>query len=302
MQPIVLVIDSNSAVQAITALALNQTDCRVEPLTDGTIARQKVKELNPAVILCARDISGLDPFELCRTCKQENEQLAFILLAPSGGAKVTAENAAASGCDEVIYKPFKSNRLREVVQNLLLRQKPASHQQKISFLDIAHPLRSRIIKRYLERCGYQVMELKSPRLDDVKDSARFTISDQEISTLLKTFTKERLGKCITLQATGSRQSLPSNLEALHVPITEIELKALFGEVLRRQSKESRAGEEKTTPSAPSGVFHPNAARNAAKLCAALFEHLLTSQDFESASLEEKANFIRNEVLRLGNTL
>lgn len=121
MPHIVLVIDNNSAVQAIAALALNETDCQVEPVVDGSHAAAKIRELHPHVVLCSRDVPHLDPYQLCAEAKAASPSVCFVLLSPAEAMNETQSRAQLAGYDELLFKPFKSNRLRETVVKLLDR-------------------------------------------------------------------------------------------------------------------------------------------------------------------------------------
>ncbi len=173
MPRIVLVIDNNSAVQAIAALALNETDCHVESVSDGASAMSKIRELQPDVVLCSRDIPHVDPFKLCTDAKRFKSALAFVLLSPTENMQETQERARSAHCDEVLFKPFKSNRLRETVVRLF-EHPPAIEQatpqkgggkENIAntelpgvALHIGDPLRRSALQRIVRTLGFSVAD------------------------------------------------------------------------------------------------------------------------------------------------
>ncbi len=232
MSQTVLVIDSNSAVQAITTLALNQTDCAVETLADGAQAYDRIRQLAPNVVLCAKEIAGVDPFDLCRRVKRELSHTAFILLAPAEGVQATNKLAKEADYDEVIFKPFKSNRLREIVTQLIERLEKPQQSEKSFYLAIADSLRRRIVERYLARFDCTVLPYggESPALSPavicVSDTAQAIPAGFSGSTIFlaegsKTLTVRRLAEKFSsltprspaeagLPSTGDRRIVGSN--------------------------------------------------------------------------------------------
>ena len=89
----VLVIDSNSAVQAIALLALKHADCSVKALTDGSKAIEAIHKLKPHLVLCAKEIAGINALELCKQVRRSSPETLFILLAPAETPKEVVEQA-----------------------------------------------------------------------------------------------------------------------------------------------------------------------------------------------------------------
>lgn len=207
----VLVIDSNSAVQAMAALALNETDCVVEPITNPQQALAKIQQLKPIIIFCAKDLTGEDPYRLCREAKSINPRAAFVLLAPAEQMAKTKQNAGEAGCDEILFRPFKSNRLRETVQKFLTNFDPASPSNELSAddrllsndkpaatkaqkakLDISEPLTLNYFKALTEELGIQQSEDsdadilitdQSERFNDSAIALKILISDDLLNSI-----------------------------------------------------------------------------------------------------------------------
>ena len=273
MTTTVLVIDSNSAVQAITTLALNQTDCRVETLSDATQAYQKIKSLKPNVVLCAKEIRGIDPYALCQKVKAESSETVFILLAPSEGVKQTAKEAKDAHYDDVIYKPFKSNRLREVVFGLLKESNTATLNDAVFVLKIEDGLRRSILERFLARTKAKVL----PTLPDGTGANTIIITD-EPSYVPPKFAGKVFGLGVGVEK-GKK---------IDIPLTDASLIAALAGLVQPI--------EKTETEASALTFvAPDAAQLAADLSARIFRRLLISAGFKEGNWEETTQIIEEEL-------
>lgn len=304
MSQTVLVIDSNSAVQAITALALNQTDCTVETLADGAQAYQKIQSLKPCVVLCAREIAGVDPFELCRRVKAEQKRTAFVLLAPADGMKNTSEKAKESDFDEVIFKPFKSNRLREVVTELMSRGDSPSAAPRAVLISCDDSLRERSLELLLKKNGVPVLAAPPDAgaagcvgIIELSSAPNFSAVDCEKLYVLAP----------EASASEARKRYPS-AEHISLPLNGPALLTALAELLPEQP----ALEIPTPAAAPnagcssgngaSGSSHPaieGRAELAAALSARIFKRLLSEPATSTGAHEELARIVRDEVLAHG---
>jgi len=280
MSTTVLVIDSNSAVQAITTLALNQTDCRVETLSDATQAYQKIKSLKPNVVLCAKEIHGVDPYALCQKVKAESKQTVFILLAPSEGVKQTAREAKEALYDEVIYKPFKSNRLREVVFGLLEDSKEEESLEGSFFLDIDDSLRKKILERFLARSNATLL----PSLPTESTASVVLITDKPSSPA-----PHFKGKLF-----GLGLNLP-NGKKIELPLSEANLMEVLSGLINPLPPQPLEQAPKESPQ------ELDQTQLAADVSARIFRRLLTSESFKEGNWEKTAQILAEELQAAGST-
>jgi len=278
----VLVIDSNSAVQAITTLALNQTDCAVETLADGGQALDRIRQLNPSVVLCAKEIAGVDPFELCRRIKSELSHTAFVLLAPAEGVQATNKLAKDAAYDEVIFKPFKSNRLREVVTSLIQRLEVPQTASKTFYLAIEDSLRRRIVERYLARydCSIIPNATPTPAL-----AGTVVCIAEDPKALPGGFT----GKSVVLSDNPKGAGL--TIEKLTKLLNPLLPKSL----LKEESAQGSHPPAETEASLGSMKSVTDTAQLAAEISARIFSRLLTSSALSSRNWEEAAKIAASEV-------
>ncbi|MFN8389064.1 MAG: response regulator [Bdellovibrionota bacterium] len=290
MSQTVLVIDSNAAVQAITALALNQTDCAVETLSDGAQAYARIRALKPTVVLCAKEISGIDPFELCRKVKSELKETAFVMLAPAEAVNATSAKAKEYDYDEVLFKPFKSNRLREVVTGLFERGAEVTPVALPVFAALGDQLRRKIVARFIAKHGGEcLMHGDSASGNDPK-TFRATLIDSD-SQLPEWLDEARAGKVIVLGSKATRTKRFPQAVELAPPLTGEKLFQAFGPLPTAKAAALLAP--------PPVVDEQEKAVIAAQVSAQVFQRLLIAHVSGDYDWDEIAHLVHEEVLRYG---
>jgi CheY-like chemotaxis protein len=285
MSKTVLVIDSNSAVLAITSLALSQTQLTVETLADGKGATRRIHELRPSVVLCAKEIKGVDPFELCRTTKAELKDCIFIMLAPADAVETTATKAKEYLYDEVLFKPFKSNRLREVVTGLLERMSAAGPQTEAVFLAVRDSLRSKIIQRLLNKHGTPTVSTENSAEQALPEHFAALIIEPG-AELPAWWSNSQTAHIFGVGVDSALKSRFPMIQELSLPLRAETLNAQLGRLFRQAVE---------LPAAESQAAEDYAAY-AAHISAAIFQRLLTSEALRAKNWDQTADVVRDATL------
>lgn len=291
MSSTVLVIDSNATVQAICALALGQTGCTVEQLADGSQAHEKVLAHKPSVVLVNKDSAGVDPFQFAERVRQQISGISLVLLAPMEQSPPIIEKARAAGFREVLFKPFKSNKIRETVTRLLEESIEIETEGPEVLLAIASPLLAKIVEKLVSKRG----ALVTYRSDDspIRHSLTATIATWTQSEALGWHDPATMGSLILLvRPVDHNQAALAfpHARLLHLPLTYESFAQALDPLLPKRP--SATGQD--TRELESGEV----AVLAARISATIFERLLIQPAFRSRNFEDVAQVIREDVLRM----
>ena len=114
-----LVIDDNEEIRNILVDIFSPL-YTVETASDGKEGYEKVKVMQPDLVISDIMMPGMDGFELCRRSKAEllTCHIPFLLLTAKGDEENRAEGYSA-GADGYIAKPFSIKTLRTRVNSLI---------------------------------------------------------------------------------------------------------------------------------------------------------------------------------------
>ncbi len=309
MEPLVLVIDSNPAVQAIAMAGLKVLGVRIEAMSEVRELLSIVGGKRPRVVICSEELRGTDPFLFCKDLKHSlsDTGLRFILLASSDKTKKISEKATAAGVDYVLYKPFKSDQLRKVVKQLLetpaasLTPPPATAPPaKLQPLEIEsvaiaiqNPLVRKIICQLLKKKASMVQVFDSPQ--EIIQAANghsfsFTVSDLTTSPQPEWHEEAKMGRLVLIhEASDDLGALPTSGAVVRVgrPLSIEKLAEVFGAMKTRSqmnNMQTLAREEQV--------------QLAARVSASVFEQLLTKRAFRERHWEDAFREVFEEALRI----
>ena len=290
----ILVIDSNAAVQAITALALSETGCAIEQLTEGAHAIERISKLRPTVVLIAKELTGVDPMQVPERMRPLSPETRYILLAPADGSTALEARATQAGFSEVLFKPFKSNRLREVVNRLLaptLELAPTAGADRASiFLDIADKFLISLFQRLFSRTDADI--LLDPSVDR---PVTVTVTHYNDSTApTEPLPGRHLVLCTADKRDAAQLAFPHAV-LLTLPFGTKELQRAVEGVLTFSLPPARS--ESQPPSADIASGH---AQLAARISAAIFEQLLLEPALREHDWDGAASLARAATLRIVN--
>ena len=118
MNRTILRADDSSTIRKIVELTFHDSPIRVETVTGGLEALEKLHELQPDLLLA--DVIMPEPtgYELCLQVKQSARPIPVVLLT-GAFEDFDGDRARQSGADDRLVKPFESQMLRDTVDRLL---------------------------------------------------------------------------------------------------------------------------------------------------------------------------------------
>jgi DNA-binding response OmpR family regulator len=119
----IIVADPSPSVQKTAQLVFAEPEFRVYPFEDGASLLESVEEVRPDALLVSLTLPGRDGYEVGRTLRSRKD----LETVPLVGLKGTFESMDMDRnpppeYDEIVQKPFDSERLATVVRELIARK------------------------------------------------------------------------------------------------------------------------------------------------------------------------------------
>lgn len=128
MSRTLLVADDSATMRQVVTMAFKGSPYRVVAVGGGAEALQAAYEHRPDIILLDYHLPDRSGLEVCRALKGDPNLKGIPVLMMGGSYHTFDEGAArASGSDDVILKPFRTDAVHEKVSNLT-RHLPVSAQ------------------------------------------------------------------------------------------------------------------------------------------------------------------------------
>jgi len=118
MRRTILLADDSVTIRKIVELTFSESDIRVESVSSGREALERVVDLRPDLVLADVVMPGPSGYEVCRAIKASDRPIPVLLLAGTF-EPFDAVQARACGSDGHVTKPFDSRQLVERVEELL---------------------------------------------------------------------------------------------------------------------------------------------------------------------------------------
>jgi DNA-binding response OmpR family regulator len=119
----IIVADPSPSVQKTVQLVFAEPEFRVFVFEDGTSLLESVADVRPDALLISLTLPGRDGYEVGRTLRSRKELATVPLIGLKGTFESLDTNRnAPSDYDEVVQKPFDSERLAAVVRELIARK------------------------------------------------------------------------------------------------------------------------------------------------------------------------------------
>ena len=119
----IIVADPSPSAQKAAALALTEPEFSVFPFEDGTALLESVAELRPDALLVSLTLPGRDGYDVGRTLRSRKELAQVPLVGLKGAFEaLDIDRNAPAEYDEVVLKPFDSDRLAALVRELIVRK------------------------------------------------------------------------------------------------------------------------------------------------------------------------------------
>ena len=119
----IIVADPSPSVQKAAQLAFAEPEFRVFVFEDGASLLESVTGVGPDALVVSLTLPGRDGYEVARTLRSR-KQLATVPLIGLRGAFecIDRDKTVPPDYDEVVPKPFDSERLAAVVRELIARK------------------------------------------------------------------------------------------------------------------------------------------------------------------------------------
>ncbi len=118
---LILVVDDEENIQDISRMYLEQEGYTVKGVANGSDAVEMARSQTPALIVLDIMLPGMDGFDVCRTLRQENDQVPIIMLTARDD-DIDKILGLELGADDYMTKPFNPRELVARVKAVLRRQ------------------------------------------------------------------------------------------------------------------------------------------------------------------------------------
>jgi len=119
----IIVADPSPSVQKTALLVFAEPEFKVYPFEDGASLLESVAEVRPDALLVSLTLPGRDGYEVGRTLRSRKELENVPLIGLKGTFEsLDADRNAPPEYDEIVQKPFDSERLAAAVRELIARK------------------------------------------------------------------------------------------------------------------------------------------------------------------------------------
>lgn len=119
----IILADPSPSVQKAVQIAFAEPEFRVSVFEDGATLLESVAGLRPDALVVSLTLPGRDGYDVARTLRSRKELATVPLVGLRGAFEcVDADRTPPSEYDEVVPKPFDSEKLAAVVRELIARK------------------------------------------------------------------------------------------------------------------------------------------------------------------------------------
>jgi DNA-binding response OmpR family regulator len=119
----IVVADPSPSVQKAAQLVFAEPEFRVFTFDDGASLLESVASVGPDALIVSLTLPGRDGYDVARTLRSRKELATVPLIGLRGSFEcLDSDRNAPSDYDEVLPKPFDSERLGAVVRELIARK------------------------------------------------------------------------------------------------------------------------------------------------------------------------------------
>jgi DNA-binding response OmpR family regulator len=124
----IVVADPSPSAQRAVQLALPEAEFRVFVFEDGASLLESVPGLAPDALIVSLTLPGRDGYDVARTLRSRKELATVPLIGLRGAFEtIDGEKTAPPDYDEVLPKPFESERLLALVRELIAKKTGPTH-------------------------------------------------------------------------------------------------------------------------------------------------------------------------------
>ncbi|MFN3201298.1 MAG: response regulator [Bradymonadia bacterium] len=153
----VLIIEDDPHVRAILGEVLERAGFETHEAVDGQEGYERARRINPHLILCDIDMSGLDGHSVLRIIREDPQlsHIPFIFLTGSD-CEETRKEGFSLGADDYLTKPFSVETLLKIIETRLSRQRAMQAHYEQILQAFAGRFTEEIQKPLLEITGYSI--------------------------------------------------------------------------------------------------------------------------------------------------
>jgi DNA-binding response OmpR family regulator len=119
----IILADPSPSVQKAAQLVFAEPEFRLSVFEDGASLLEAAAGLRPDALVVSLTLPGRDGYEVGRVLRSHKEMTAIPLVGLKGTFEsMDSETPAPAEYDEVVLKPFDSERLAAVVRELIARK------------------------------------------------------------------------------------------------------------------------------------------------------------------------------------
>ena len=119
----IIVADASPSVQKTAQLVFTEPEYRVFVFEDGASLLESVEEVRPDALLISLTLPGRDGYEVGRTLRSRKDLETVPLIGLKGTFEsLDTDRNPPADYDEIVQKPFDSERLAAVVRELIARK------------------------------------------------------------------------------------------------------------------------------------------------------------------------------------
>ena len=134
----ILVIEDEEDILELITYNLRKEGYDVSGTSSGEGGLEKVREINPHLVVLDLMLPGIDGFEVCRNLKsdQKSDNIPIIMLTAKG-EEADIVTGLESGADDYITKPFSPRVLLARIKAVLRRHQQKKDHEVISFRELS---------------------------------------------------------------------------------------------------------------------------------------------------------------------
>jgi len=181
----ILIVDDEKLHQYSLLTLMQQSGYKVECVSSGEAAINKLKKNNIGIILLDLNMHGISGDDVMRYISNNNINTSIIVVSGEASFEVT-ENALNLGAYDFIRKPYSIDNLLNSVKNVSKKRQLEADNNKMH----TQLRESENIHRYIVNNSPDIVYI-------LDDEGRFTFVNKRIETLLGYSVKELIGKHFT---------------------------------------------------------------------------------------------------------
>lgn len=119
----ILVVEDEESLLKLESILFTSKGYQVTGVRDGNAALEAISKERPDLVVLDVMLPGLDGFEVCRAIKANPQTSSIpVLMLTAKKSSIDLERGKLAGADAYLTKPFKSVKVLEVIEGLLIAQ------------------------------------------------------------------------------------------------------------------------------------------------------------------------------------